>query len=212
MICLFLATLGLPRWHGLSLVAALGGYSLSWFMGSHCSIFSCCGAKTQEHGGFSSCSMRAQELWHPSFSCSVASGLFPDQGLNTVPCTDRRIPIYCTTREVQHCFSIPRKSHDGLKYFPLHLPSLTNPLSDLKKIFSRTILRFCFDFFLDEILWEKEIFSFFFLKESFLHENPLELKGQSLCRERSLLCSGHYGTSHSICMQKKKYIYIYIYI
>ena len=129
-----------------------------------------------------------------------------------VPCPDRRIPIYCTTREVQHCFSIPRKSHDDLKYFPLHLPSLTNPLSDLKKIFSRTILRFCFDLFLDEILWEKEIFSFFFLKQSFLHENPLELKGQSLCRERSLLCSGHYGTGHSLCMQKKKKIYIYIYI
>ena len=82
-----------------------------------------------------------------------------------VPCTDRRIPAHCTTREVQHCFSIPRKSHDGLKYFPLHLLSLTNPLSDLKKIFSITILRCCFDLFLDEILWEKGIFSFFFLKQ-----------------------------------------------
>ena len=60
---------------------------------------------------------------------------------------------------------------------------------------------------LDEILREKEIFSFFFLKQAFLHENPLELKRQSLCRERSLLCNGHYGISHRLYMQKKKIVF-----
>lgn len=63
-----------------------------------------------------------------------------------VPCTDRRTPIHCTTREVQHCFSIPRKSHDGLKYFPLHLPSLTNPLSDLKKNIFKNYFKILFWF------------------------------------------------------------------
>ena len=147
--------------HGLSLVAVSGGCSLLWFLGF---------------------SLQCLLLWSKDASvrASVAAAcglnswdtpaLWPVESSQTrdwtrVPCTDRRIPAHCTTREVQHCFTIPRKSHDGLKYFPLHLLSLTNPLSDLKKIFSRTILRFCFDLFLDEILWEKEIFSFFFLKQ-----------------------------------------------
>ena len=34
------------------------------------------------------------------FSCSVACGIFSDQGSNPVPCTGRQIPIHCTTREV----------------------------------------------------------------------------------------------------------------
>ena len=33
-------------------------------------------------------------------SRSEACGIFPDQGLNRVPCTGREILIHCTTREV----------------------------------------------------------------------------------------------------------------
>ena len=42
--------------------------------------------------GFSSCGTR--------LSCSVACGIFPDQRLNRVPFTGRRILKHCATREV----------------------------------------------------------------------------------------------------------------
>ena len=34
-------------------------------------------------------------------SCSKACGIFPDLGLNRVPCTGRQIVTHCTTRKVQ---------------------------------------------------------------------------------------------------------------
>ena len=56
---------------------------------------------------FSSCSSRTLEqrlLWH---SCSVACGIFPDQGLNHVPCINKQVHIQCATREVHFkCFFI----------------------------------------------------------------------------------------------------------
>ena len=45
----------------------------------------------------------AQQLWCMSFSCSVASGIFPVQGLNYVRCGLRQILIHCTTRDAL-CF------------------------------------------------------------------------------------------------------------
>ena len=81
---------------GLSLVAASGGYSSLWWQASHCSGFSCCGAWTLGTQasvvvarGLSSCGSRALERRLNSrahgFSCSVAWGIFPDQGSNPCP-------------------------------------------------------------------------------------------------------------------------------
>ena len=62
--------------HGLSLVAASGGYFSLWCMASHCSGFSCCGAQAL--------SARASVVVAHWLSCSMACGIFPDQGSN--PC------------------------------------------------------------------------------------------------------------------------------
>ena len=84
---------------------------------------SSCGTQALEHGvsvvevhGLSCCGVWA--LWHVGsvvvarrlqsagsvvvahgFSCSKACGIFPDRGLNHVPCTGRRILNHRTTRE-----------------------------------------------------------------------------------------------------------------
>ena len=89
---------------------------------SHCGGFSCCGARALgtrasvvAAGGLSSCS--AWALGHAysavgahGLSCSVACGIFPDQGSNPCPLHwqadsffffGRRILNHCTTREFQ---------------------------------------------------------------------------------------------------------------
>ena len=86
--------------HGLSLVAASGGYSSCSARASHCSGFSCCRAQAvgvrasvvAAHGpqraqasvvvarGLSSCGTQALE--HRLSSCPAACGIFPDQGSN----------------------------------------------------------------------------------------------------------------------------------
>ena len=54
---------------------------------SHCGVFSCCGAQTLGCAVFSSCGSWVLEHWLSStcvhgLSCSVARGIFPDQGSN----------------------------------------------------------------------------------------------------------------------------------
>ena len=76
--------------HGLSLVAASGGFSsFAWV--SHCSGFSLWSTGSR-HAGFSSCGSQPQQLWHMGsvvvaceLSCSAACGIFLDQGSNLCP-------------------------------------------------------------------------------------------------------------------------------
>ena len=62
---------------GLSLVVASRDYSSLRCEGFHCSGFSCCGAQTL--------GARASVVVAHGLSCSVACGIFPDQGLNPHP-------------------------------------------------------------------------------------------------------------------------------
>ena len=81
--------------HELSLVVTSGGYSCSE-QASHWGGFCCCWAKTSV---VVACRLRSCGA---RLSCSVACGIFPDQGLNqtSVSCLGRQIFIHCTTREV----------------------------------------------------------------------------------------------------------------
>ena len=68
--------------HGLSLVAASGGYS--WL---RCTSFSLqwlllLRSMGSRHAGFSSCGTWASVVVAHKLSCSAACGIFPDQGLN----------------------------------------------------------------------------------------------------------------------------------
>ena len=71
---------------------------------SHCCGFSGFGAQAVGHEGFSSCSPQAQQSWLESSlvapQCAESS---QTRGWTHVPCTDRRILNYCTTREVCIC-------------------------------------------------------------------------------------------------------------
>ena len=73
----------------LSLVAASGGYSLLGAWASHCSGFSCCGARAL---GARASVVVAHGLWSAGsvvvaygLSCSAACGILPDQGSNPCP-------------------------------------------------------------------------------------------------------------------------------
>ena len=97
----YLAVLGLHCFVAFSLVAARGGYSLVARV-SHCGGCSYCRAWGLGWGGFSSCSSQALEFRFVfvarGLSCSVACGIFPDQGSH-VPCTGRWILYHWATRE-----------------------------------------------------------------------------------------------------------------
>ena len=56
------------------------------------------GLQQLQRTGFSGYSARASAVTAPGLSCLTACGILPDQG--SAPCTDRRIPSHCTTREV----------------------------------------------------------------------------------------------------------------
>ena len=89
-ICLFLAALCCFAWV-FSNCCEHRGCSCS-ALASHCSDFSCRRA-------------RALATWASvivvhKLSCSVAYGIFQDQGSTHVPCIGRWIFILCTTREV----------------------------------------------------------------------------------------------------------------
>ena len=101
-ISLFLAVLGLHCREGFSLVAASGGYSQ---VGRHGLL--AVAASLVEHRlwstrasavvacGLRSCSSQAPEhrlvVAAPGLSCSVACGIFLDQGLNLCLCTGSQI-------------------------------------------------------------------------------------------------------------------------
>ena len=70
--------------HGLSPVAASGGYSSCSVQASHCSGFSCCGSWALG-AVFSSCGMWASVVVALGLRCSAACGIFPDQGSNPCP-------------------------------------------------------------------------------------------------------------------------------
>ena len=97
--------------HGLSLVAASGGYSslrcvsfslwwllLLWSTGSRCTSFSSCSSRALERR-LSSCSAGSVAVAH-GLSCSAACGIFPDQGSNPCPRIGRWVLNHCATREV----------------------------------------------------------------------------------------------------------------
>ena len=91
--------------HGLSLVAASGGYSslrcagfsLRWLLLLRSTGSRRMGLSSCSTCGLSSCGSQALEC---RFSCSTACGIFPDQGWNPVPRVGRRILNHCNTREV----------------------------------------------------------------------------------------------------------------
>ena len=73
---------------GFSLVVESGGYSRCSAWVSHCGDFSGCGAQAVGYGGFRSCNSWALEhtlsvVVAHGLSCSVACGIFPDQGSNS---------------------------------------------------------------------------------------------------------------------------------
>ena len=89
LLCVFVAM------HRLSLVVASGGYSLLWCLGFSLRWLLSWSSDSR-HTGFSSCSLNlvvmAHSLWSAGsvvaphgLSCSVARGIFPDQGSNPCP-------------------------------------------------------------------------------------------------------------------------------
>ena len=75
---------------GLSLVAASGGYYSLWFMGFSLWWLLLLWSTVSRHMGFSSCALwalsrEASLVVVPRLSCSVACGIFLDQGSNPCP-------------------------------------------------------------------------------------------------------------------------------
>ena len=69
----------------LSLVAASGGYSSLRCAGFSLRWLLLLWSTGSRHEGFSSCGARASVVVAHGLSCSVACGIFPDQGLNLCP-------------------------------------------------------------------------------------------------------------------------------
>ena len=75
--------------HGLSLVAVSGGYSLLWCSGFSLPWLLFLWSTGSRHVGFSSCSMRAQQLWHAALehtgfsSCGVWASVVAARGLSS---------------------------------------------------------------------------------------------------------------------------------
>ena len=88
LLCLFLAVAGPPLLRGLSLIVASGADPGCGARACHCSGFSRCGAQALGRVGFRSCGSRALEQGLRScgtgLCCSLACGIFPDQGSS--PC------------------------------------------------------------------------------------------------------------------------------
>ena len=69
------------------------GATLCWGMrASHCRGFSCCG--TRAVGGW------AQQLWCTGLGAPRHVGFFQTRDRTCVPCTGRRTPNHCATRQV----------------------------------------------------------------------------------------------------------------
>ena len=78
--------------------------------GHAASVLLCCGASASHYGGFSGWGAQAfgftgSGVAASRLRCSAACGIFPDQGLNLVPCTGWRILIHWTTKEVLVSFN-----------------------------------------------------------------------------------------------------------
>ena len=71
--------------HGLSLVAVSRGYSLLQCVGFSLQWLLLLRSTGSRHAGFSSCGTQASVVVAHGLSCSVACGIFPDQGLNPRP-------------------------------------------------------------------------------------------------------------------------------
>ena len=69
---------------GLSLVAASRGYSLLWCDGFSLRLLLLLQSMGSRRTGFSGCGTRASVVVVHGLSCSMACGIFPDQGSN--PC------------------------------------------------------------------------------------------------------------------------------
>ena len=70
---------------GLSLVAVSRGYSLLQCVGFSLQWLLLLRSTGSRHAGFSSCGTQASVVVAHGLSCSVACGIFPDQGLNPRP-------------------------------------------------------------------------------------------------------------------------------
>ena len=67
---------------------------------SHCSSFSCCTAQALEHTGFSSCDMRAQQLWCVGLAASGNMDSSQTRDRTCVLCIGRQILNHWTVKEV----------------------------------------------------------------------------------------------------------------
>ena len=100
--------------HGLSLVAASGGhsslqcvdFSLRWLLllqstGSRCTGFSSCGMRAQQlwHAGSRA---QAQWLWHMSLVAPWHVGSSRTRARTRVLCIGGQIPNHCATREARY--------------------------------------------------------------------------------------------------------------
>ena len=109
---LFIYLFGSSLLHaGLSLVVASGGHASLRCGASHCGGFSLRSA------GFSSCRMRAQQLWRSTgLAAPRHVGSSRTRARTHIPCTGRRILNHCATREV------PRVLYFfTLLYFPFYM-------------------------------------------------------------------------------------------
>ena len=98
--------------HGLSLVAVSGGYSLLlcagfslrwllllWSTGSRCVGFSSCGMRAQQLW-LAGSRVQAQQLWCTGLVALWHVGSSRTRDRTCVPCIGRWIPNHCTTTEV----------------------------------------------------------------------------------------------------------------
>ena len=98
--------------HSLSLVVASGGYSSLWCTGFSLQWLLLLRSTGSRLAGFSSCGMRAQQLWLAGPRAQTQQlwcmGLVASRHVGSswtrartcVPCIDRQILNHCTTREV----------------------------------------------------------------------------------------------------------------
>ena len=97
--------------HGLSLVAASGGYSLLRSTGSRRAGFSSCGTWAQQLW-LAGSRAQAQQLWLTGLVAPRHVGSSRTRARTRVPCIDRRILNHCATREVP-IFSFLRNLRTG---------------------------------------------------------------------------------------------------
>ena len=74
---------GLPCWTQASSSCSEWGYPSLWYVGFSLQCLLVLWSTGSRHMGFSVCRVHAQQFWPLGFSCSVACGIFLDQGLNS---------------------------------------------------------------------------------------------------------------------------------